>query len=254
MENEAKAEGKRFVYLATAISALGGMLFGYDTGVISGAILFIEQEFSLTAGIEEVVVSSVLVGALVGAVIGGSLADRFGRRILLIFTAVVFGLGAIGAALAPGTAWLVAARIIAGAAIGIASFVAPLYISEIAPVAIRGKLVSINQVALTGGIVISYLVDYAFAASHAWRWMFALAVIPAAAFGIGLIFVPDSPRWLTAHGRTDQARGVLKRIRAPGQVAGELGEIQRSVTQQKEHWSELLSPLLLMAMIVGVGW
>ena len=143
-----------------------------------------------------------------------------GRRRLLIVTAIVFGLGAIGAALAPGTAWLIAARVVAGAAIGIASFVAPLYISEIAPVAIRGKLVSINQVALTSGIVISYLIDYAFAGSQAWRWMFAMAVIPAAAFGIGLLFIPDSPRWLAGRGHVDQARAVLKRIRSPGTGGG----------------------------------
>jgi MFS family permease len=111
----------------------------------------------------------------------------------LIVTALVFGLGAIAAALAPDTAWLIAARLVAGAAIGIASFVAPLYISEIAPVDIRGKLVSINQLALTSGIVASYLIDYVFADTQAWRWMFAMAVIPAAAFGIGLIFIPDSP-------------------------------------------------------------
>jgi MFS transporter, SP family, galactose:H+ symporter len=106
---------------------------------------------------------------------------------------------------------LIGVRIVAGIAIGIASFVAPLYISEIAPVDIRGKLVSVNQVALTGGIVISYLVDYAFAGSQAWRWMFAMAVIPAAAFGIGLIFIPNSSRWLAARGHMDQARAVLKR-------------------------------------------
>jgi SP family galactose:H+ symporter-like MFS transporter len=253
MKSKAKADGKRFVYLATAISALGGMLFGYDIGVISGAILFIQKEFSLSPGMEEIVVSSVLLGSLVGAVVGGILADRFGRRRLLILTALVFGLGAIGAALAPGTAWLLAARVVAGTAIGIASFVAPLYISEIAPVDIRGKLVSINQVALTSGIVISYVVDYAFAGSQAWRWMFALAVIPAAAFGIGLIFIPNSPRWLVDRGHADQARAVLKRIRGPEQVQGELSEIQHSVAQQKGHWSELLSPLLRPAMIVGIG-
>jgi sugar porter (SP) family MFS transporter len=248
-----KTEAKRFVYLATAISALGGMLFGYDIGVISGAILFIKKEFSLSAGMEEIVVSSVLLGSLMGAVAGGVLADRLGRRRLLIVTAIVFGLGAIGAALAPGTASLIAARVIAGAAIGIASFVAPLYISEIAPVAIRGKLVSINQVALTSGIVISYCIDYAFAGSQAWRWMFAMAVIPAAAFGVGLLFIPNSPRWLAGRGRTDQARAVLKRIRAPEQVEGELNQIQQSVGQQKGNWSELLSPFLRPAMIVGVG-
>ena len=248
-----ETDAKHFVYLATAISALGGMLFGYDIGVISGAILFIKKEFSLSAGMEEIVVSSVLLGSLIGAVAGGVLADRLGRRRLLIVTAIVFGLGAIGAALAPGTASLIAARVIAGAAIGIASFVAPLYISEIAPVAIRGKLVSINQVALTSGIVISYCIDYAFAGSQAWRWMFAMAVIPAAAFGIGLLFIPNSPRWLAGRGRTDQARAVLKRIRAPEQVEGELNQIQQSVGQQKGNWSELLSPFLRPAMIVGVG-
>jgi SP family galactose:H+ symporter-like MFS transporter len=253
MKNRAKEDGKHFVYLATAISALGGMLFGYDVGVISGAILFIKKDFSLSPGLEEIVVSSVLLGSLVGAIGGGILADRLGRRRLLIITAVVFVLGSIGAALASGTAWLVVARIVAGAAIGIASFVGPLYISEIAPVAIRGKLVSINQVAITCGIVISYLVDYAFAGSQAWRWMFALAVIPAAAFGIGLMFIPNSPRWLAARGHADQALAVLNRIRPQEKVAGELGEIQHSLAQQKGHWSELLSPLLRPAMIVGVG-
>ncbi len=249
----AEAGNPRLVYLAAAISALGGLLFGYDTGVISGAILFIAKDFSLSPGIEEIVVSAVLLGSLVGAAAGGSLADRLGRRPLLLITAGVFAVAAIGAALAPGTAWLIAARIMAGAAIGIASFVSPLYISEIAPVAIRGKLVSINQVALTSGIVIAYLVDYALAGSEAWRWMFALAVIPAAIFGIGLMLIPLSPRWLVDQGRTDQARAVLKRIRGPAEVEAELSDIRHSVAQQKGRWSELLSPLLRMAMIVGVG-
>ncbi len=253
MKDSDKSDGKTFVYLATAISALGGLLFGYDVGVISGAILFIKKEFSLTPGLEEVVVSSVLLGSLLGAMAGGVLADRLGRRKLLIITAIVFGFGAIGAAMAPGTAWLIAARLVAGAAIGIASFVSPLYISEIAPVAIRGRLVSINQVALTAGIVLSYCIDYAFAPSEAWRWMFALAAIPAAAFAIGLFFIPNSPRWLASRGNVDQARAVLKRIRAPGQVEGELADIQKSVSQRTGNWSDLLSKPLRMAMVVGIG-
>ena len=247
------ADPKLFVYLATAISALGGLLFGYDVGVISGAILFIKQEFALSSLMEELVVSSVLLGSLGGAAIGGVLADRLGRRKLLIVTAIVFGGGAIGAALAPGTLWLITARIIAGAAIGIASFVAPLYISEIAPVAIRGKLVSVNQVALTCGIVISYMIDYALAGAQAWRWMFALAVVPAAAFGIGLMFIPNSPRWLAARGHMNQSRAVLKRIRTPDQVESELEEIKQSVAQKQGNWNELVSPHLRPAMIVGVG-
>jgi SP family galactose:H+ symporter-like MFS transporter len=248
-----KTDAKRFVYLATAVAALGGMLFGYDIGVISGAILFVKKDFALSGGLEEIVVSSVLLGSLIGAIAGGMLADRWGRRRLLIVTAIVFGLGAIGAALAPDTAWLIVARVIAGSAIGVASFVAPLYISEIAPVAIRGKLVSVNQVALTSGIVISYLIDYAFADSQAWRWMFAMAVVPAAAFGIGLLFIPESPRWLIGRGLADKAHSVLRRIRAPDQVEAEFTEIQHSAQQQKADWSELLSPALRPAMIVGVG-
>ena len=246
-------DGRKFVYLAAAVSALGGMLFGYDIGVISGAILFIKKDFSLSAGVEEIVVGSVLLGSLVGAAVGGILADSFGRRKLLMVTAFVFGLGAIAAALAPDSAWLIAARIVAGAAIGIASFVAPLYISEIAPVDIRGKLVSINQLALTGGIVVSYLIDYVFADTQAWRWMFAMALIPAAAFGFGLMFIPDSPRWLVSRGRAAQARVALTRIRPREEVEDELRRIQHSVGQQQANWSELLSPMLRSAMIVGVG-
>jgi SP family galactose:H+ symporter-like MFS transporter len=253
MKNIAEVGGKRFVYLAAAISGLGGMLFGYDIGVISGAILFIKKQFSLSSGREEIVVSSVLLGCLAGALVGGILADRIGRRKLLLVTAVVFILGAIGSALAPGAAWLVAARVVVGAAVGIASFVAPLYISEIAPVDVRGKLVSLNQLAITSGIVISYGVGYAFAASEAWRWMFALAVVPAGAFGIGLMFIPNSPRWLVGRGHMDQARSVMKRLRAPKLVEGELREIQQSAAQQKGHWAELFSPYLRVAMIVGVG-
>jgi SP family galactose:H+ symporter-like MFS transporter len=250
---KAGADGRQTVYLAAAVAALGGLLFGYDTGVISGAILFIQKDFSLSPSMEEIVVSSVLLGSLVGAAVGGSLADRLGRRRLLIITAIVFGLGAIGAALAPDTVWLVVARVVAGAAIGVASFVAPLYISEIAPENIRGKLVSINQVALTCGIVISYGIDYALADSQAWRWMFALALIPAVAFGFGLTFIPNSPRWLVGRGHPDQALAVLKRIRGPEQVEGEFNAIRHSAARQKGHWSELLSPLLRPAMIVGVG-
>ena len=160
------------------------MLFGYDIGVISGAILFVQKAFGLSPGVEEIVVSSVLLGSLLGAMVGGVLADRLGRRRLLIATAIVFGIGAVGAAIAPstsspGTAWLIGARIVAGLAIGIASFVAPLYISEIAPVKARGKLVSVNQLAITVGIVTAYLVDFAFADFGAWRWMFAGAAVPA---------------------------------------------------------------------------
>ena len=244
---------KPLVYVAAAISALGGMLFGYDIGVISGAILFIKKQFSLSSDMEEIVISAVLLGSLLGR--GGRrvLADRLGRRRLSIGTAFVFCFGAAGAALAPDTTWLIIARVVAGIAIGVASFVSPLYICEIAPVDIRGKLVSINQVALTSGIVLSYLIDYAFAPSQDWRWMFAMAVIPAAAFGIGLFFIPDSPRWLAGTRTYGPSAGGAEKDSSPEQIESEVNEIQSSVSQQKGDWSELFSKLLRSAMIVGIG-
>jgi sugar porter (SP) family MFS transporter len=243
----------RFVTVVAGISALGGLLFGYDTGVISGAILFIQKDFGLSAIQEEIVISSVLLGAVIGAAVGGTLADRFGRRRVLILTAVIFALGAVGTALAPTVAWLIAGRVIVGAAIGVASFTAPLYISEVSPVNIRGRLVSLNQIALTSGIVLSYLVDYALADSRGWRWMFGLAAIPATALGIGMLFVPESPRWLAGRALPDKARAVLRRIRGTADVADELAEIQSSLKQQGGRWSELLSPLVRPALIVGIG-
>ena len=153
------ANSNRFVYIAAVISALGGMLFGYDTGVISGAILFIQQDFALSPTLIEIVVSSVVLGAVLGAVAGGTLTDRFGRRIVLIVTAALFALGAVGTAVASTITWLIFGRVIVGMAIGVASFTTPLYISEISPVTLRGRFVSFNQIALTSGIVIAYLVD-----------------------------------------------------------------------------------------------
>ena len=243
----------RFVYIAAAISALGGMLFGYDTGVISGAILFIQQDFALSPGLEEVVVSSVVLGAMVGAFAGGALTDRFGRRIVLIATAALFALGAVGTALAPAITWLVLGRVIVGIAIGVASFTTPLYISEISPVTMRGRFVSFNQIALTSGIVIAYLVDYALSGMRGWRWMFGLAAVPSALLGIGMAFMPESPRWLISHGLVDKGRSVLRRIRGIAAVDDEVQDIQQSSAQQSGSLSELASPSLRPAMVVGIG-
>ncbi len=212
----------KFVYVAAAISALGGMLFGYDTGVISGAILFISKDFSLSSFQVEVVVSCVLVGALIGAISGGVLADQFGRRRVIIATATLFVGGAIVTALSPTFTLLIAGRIIVGVAIGVASFTTPLYISEVSPVKIRGRLVSINQVALTSGIVISYLVDYALVDIQGWRWMFGLAAVPAAILAIGMFWLPESPRWLVSRNLIDSARTVLERIRGTRDIGTEL--------------------------------
>ena len=160
MKNKAKANGKRFVYIAVGVAALGGLLFGFDTGVISGAILFIKEQFSLSTAMEEIVVSAVLIGAVIGAAIGGALTDRFGRRRLIILGGITFTFSAASTALAQTVTVLIASRIVVGIAIGIASFISPLYIAELVPAKVRGSLVAVNMLAITTGIVVAYVVDY----------------------------------------------------------------------------------------------
>jgi SP family galactose:H+ symporter-like MFS transporter len=248
-----KKKGGRFIYVAAAVSALGGLLFGYDTGVISGAILFIENEFALSNLFVGIVVSAVLIGAVIGAAIGGTLADKFGRRKMILAAAVIFILGAIGTSLTPDVYLLIAGRIVVGIGIGIASMTAPLYISEVSPSDTRGSLVSLNQLAVTVGIVVSYLVDYALAPINGWRYMLVLAAIPALILGIGMISLPDTPRWLVSKNQKDQATKVLKRIRNSADVDKEMDEIQESLKKQKGGRAELFNPLVKPALIIGVA-
>ncbi len=244
----------RFVYIAVAIAAVGGLLFGYDTGVISGAILFIKSDFSLSATMEEIVVSAVLMGAVLGAGAGGALTGRFGRRKMIILAGIVFALSAIGTAFAPTVGWLIGARITSGIGIGIASFISPMYIAELAPAKARGALVAVNMLAITTGIVVAYLVDYAFSASHGWRYMFGLAVIPSIVLVIGMWWLPDSPRWLIAKSKIDEAQQVLQRARTTADVGQEIKDIQQTMEQPGEGGlAGLFQPALRMPMIVGLG-
>lgn len=244
-----------YVYAAAFFAALGGLLFGYDTGVISGALLFIEREFALSTFRQELVVSVVLIGAAVAALGGGRLADRFGRRATLLVTAAIFIAGALVCALAPSAAVLIIGRLIVGVGIGLASTTVPVYISEISPAHARGWQVSLFQLAITIGILGAYLVDYALAASGSWRWMLGLAVVPGLLLGIGMLTMPETPRWLARRGRRDEARTVLERIRGGGEVDRELREIQATLAVAEEHgrWTDLLSPTVRPALIVGVG-
>lgn len=249
------ARGRRFVYVAAAFAGLGGLLFGYDTGVISGAELFFKKDFSLSVFALEVIVSGVLAGAAVGALAGGRLADLFGRRSLLIVTALIFGAGAILCALAPTPAILIVGRIIVGLGIGLSSGAVPVYISEVSPPESRGWTVSIFQLAITLGILLAYLVDYAFASIQGWRWMFGLAVVPAGIFALGMLFLPESPRWLAKRGHHDAAHKALLRIRGPAAAETELREIESSLSLSEEHgnWRDLLIPSLRPALLIGIG-
>ncbi len=250
-----QSTGRTFVYIAATFAALGGLLFGYDTGVISGAELFLKNDFTLSTFALEVIVSGVLAGAAVGALLGGRLADLFGRRKLLIVTAIIFGAGGIVCAAATSPAILVIGRIIVGLGIGLASGTVPVYISEVSPADARGWQVSLFQLAITVGILLAYIVDYAFASIQGWRWMFGLAVVPAAIFGMGMLFLPESPRWLARRGHHEKARAMLSRIRGTSDVSAELQEIERSLAHADERGrlSDLFAPSVRPALVVGIG-
>ena len=250
-----QARGSAYVYLAAFFAALGGLLFGYDTGVISGALLFIKKQFGLSVFRQELVVSVVLVGAALAALGGGRLADKFGRRATLLLTAVIFVVGAVLCAAAPSAAMLVAGRIIVGLGIGLSSTTVPLYISEISPAKARGWQVSLFQLAITVGILAAYLVDYAFSGSQSWRWMLGLAVVPGLMLGIGMLLMPETPRWLARCGRPAEARRVLEKIRGTGDITGELQEIEATLAVAEEHgrWSDLWSPTVRPALLIGTG-
>jgi MFS transporter, SP family, galactose:H+ symporter len=199
-----------FTIMAAVTAALGGFLFGYDTGVISGALLFLSTTFALSTEMQSVVTSAVLAGAFVAAGFGGWLADRFGRRFVMLDLALLFIIGALLSALAGSVNALLVGRILIGMCVGVVSFVAPLYIAEIAPPQHRGKLVSLNQLAITIGILVSYIVDTAYAAEGNWRWMLGLGAAPGILLAIGMAYLPESPRWLLKGGRETEAANVLR--------------------------------------------
>ena len=243
----------RAVVWTAAITALGGLLFGYDTGVVSGALLFLHTSFGTVSSFDkELVTGLLLVGAAVGAFGSGRLSDTLGRRPVILITASVFVLGVLGAAFSPTLWFLIVMRFVIGLAVGSASMAVPLYISEVAPPRVRGALVSFNQLALTTGILIAFLVDYSLSSSADWRLMFGLAAIPAVLLFVGMLTQAESPVWLVTHGRIADARRVLTRVRsADHDVEGEIEEIS-SLTNDKVSYRELLEPGVRKLVVIGV--
>jgi MFS transporter, SP family, solute carrier family 2 (myo-inositol transporter), member 13 len=211
---EAKPETPRFVYTLTIISAIGGLLFGYDTGVISGALLKIKDQFHLSASEQEVVVSSTVGVAIVGAALAGYCADRFGRKPTILLSSAVFTAGAVLMGASTSYELLVVGRCVVGLAIGVASMVVPIYLAETAPTHHRGTIVTVNNLFITGGQFISGLIDGAFSDVHeGWRLMLGLAAVPAVVQIVGFLFLPESPRWYVMRNKLPEAVRVLNSIR-----------------------------------------
>jgi sugar porter (SP) family MFS transporter len=216
---------ERGAILPVILGALGFLLFGYDTGVIAGALLFIRTEMGLTPTQVGLVVSILLAGAALGAVVSGQLVERFGHRRLLMSAGILFTIGAAMAALAVNVDMLILARFVLGLAVGAASTQVMLYLSEISPTRSRGALSTIGPLTGTTGILVSYIVGYMFSTGGEWRWMFAVAIIPSLLLTFGILLAPDSPRWLAHHGRVEEARRTLSLVYPPDQVDQELTHI-----------------------------
>jgi major inositol transporter-like SP family MFS transporter len=251
----------RFLIRLTIISTLGGLLFGYDTGVISGALPFIKDDLRLTVLEEATVVSSLLFGAMFGALIGGKLADALGRRGALRICSVTFFVGALGACLAPNFGIMVCARIILGLAVGAAAAVVPLYLAEMAPAHRRGRMVTINELMIVGGqflaFAINALIDWLSGSTHVWRYMLAIAVIPAIFLFTGLFFLPDSPRWYAVRGRFEDTRRVLHLSRPPAEAAEEYDIVaehaKRDVSEDKGAATRDLREFPWMRRLLWIG-
>ncbi|HZT70697.1 MAG TPA: sugar porter family MFS transporter [Terriglobia bacterium] len=245
---------KRAYALVIAVAAaLGGLLFGYDTSVISGAILFVRQQFHLTPVQTEMAVSIVLAGAALGAGSAGSFGDRYGRRPVLIVNALFFGLFAVLTGMANGLGTFLVARFMIGMAVGVASMLTPLYIAELAPPKVRGALVTLNQLAIVTGIVVAYYVDYLFANSANWRIMFISAVVPSVVLLVALIFLPESPRWLVIRQREDEAFRILDRVESTEDARRHLKELQDITETDRLRFRDLFGGRFKRPLMIGVG-
>jgi MFS transporter, SP family, galactose:H+ symporter len=245
------------LYFIAAIAATGGLLFGFDTGVINVALPSLRTQFALTPSQESLVVSAVLFGAMFGPFLSGFLTDLLGRKKINIIASLVFVLGSILAAIATDVNILIGGRLLLGLAIGIVAATVPLYLAELAPKEKRGQLVTFFQLAITLGILLSYLVGYIFEGGEsAWRMMFWAGFVPAIILFLGMLFVPESPRWLLSKGRETEAIEVLNKLRSPEEAQKELQETKNIIEEEKKNksgWGEFFSKRLRIPLLIGVG-
>ena len=255
-EDGSVAQARRNVTITAAIAGLAGLLFGYDTGIVAGALLTITPEFGLNSLQAGLVVGAVPIGAVGGAWFASYGADKYGRRTLILISAAIFIAGAIISAIAPDSFILIVSRVVIGAGIGVASAVAPVYISEVAPADMRGGLVTFFQLAVTIGILVAYLVGLAFTdLNEGWRWMLGLGAVPALILAIGILRLPRSPRWLMMQDDTEGAKSALQKVRPAGPEAIdlEIQQIRDSTGPDTSRWSDLKAPAVKAALLVGIG-
>jgi sugar porter (SP) family MFS transporter len=249
-----------YVTVLVAVAALGGLLFGYDTAVVSGAIGFLRTRFALDEVLTGWAASSALVGCIGGAAAAGALSDRLGRKRALVVSALFFIVSAIGSAIPQSLGGFVAARIVGGLGIGLASMLSPLYIAEVSPAPIRGRMVSVNQFAIISGMLVVYYVnavvagmgDEAWNVATGWRWMFGSAVVPAVVFLALLLVVPESPRWLAKRGQPDRARAILARLNGGARADEELAEIRADLAREGGRLDQLMALAMRRPLAIGI--
>ncbi len=244
-----------YVFLVCAVAAVGGLLFGFDTAVIAGTIPFLTKHFALSEAMLGWAVSSVLVGCIFGASFAGSASDRFGRKKVLLVCAVLFAISAVGSAIPRNLTEFIIARFIGGLGVGAASMLSPMYIAEISPAKIRGRLVSLNQLAIVVGILVAFFVDFLLVdiPDTNWRWMFGSEILPAVLFLLLLLAVPESPRWLVKQQRDDEALAILARVGGKTCAKAEMAEIKEAIVQEENSVAQLFHPGMKVALIIGVA-
>ena len=244
-----------FIARVSAIAGLGGLLYGFDMGIIAAALIFVRSTFALSTGMEELVVSIVLVGAMLGAIIGGTIADRIGRRLTLLWGGIIFIAGSVLAPLSPNVEALILARALLGIAIGFTSVTAPVYVSELAPPQARGTLIGLYQFALTIGIALADLVGYWLAGQAAWRWMFGLGAVPAIFFLVMILTLPESPRWLVSKNRLEEAGKLIRTYTDDVGATILMEDIRAGLAVQLDwRWSALWSPAVRGSLLIAVGF
>jgi len=263
MTEPIRKQNKTLVAVIATVAATGGLLFGFDTGVISGAIPFFQKAFGITDSWVEIITTAGLVGAVIGAMSSGRIADIIGRKKVILASAIIFMIGAVWSGMSPGPVMLVFARLFLGIAIGVSSFAVPLYIAEISPTKSRGTLVSMFQLLITIGIMVSYLSDSAFAVpdghpdfNSCWRPMFYVGVIPALIMFVGMLFLPETPRWLISKSYEDKCREVLEKVEEPQLVEEVISKMKADLETDRKNkvdWRLIFKKWLRVPLIIAIG-